>query len=144
MLSLCWIDWDGWYKRGDVANARGRFFLGAGCHVLDTRAERASPCLTSAGAPPLIFFKGAAFAPSASGSTDRINSDQTRIASRVEWKTAPKPVSWMRDEFSLHRIHVHVVVMLSVAVFQSCRHEHSNPEPALEKRQGRGTQEPVS
>src|SRR5579864_5232644 len=38
-----------------------------------------------------------------------IDAEQTRICFRVEGKTAPGPILGMRNKFSLHGIHVHIL-----------------------------------
>jgi hypothetical protein len=45
-------------------------------------------------------------------STDGIDANQTGIPSGVKRKTAPRPIFGMDDQFSLDRIHVHVVEFL--------------------------------
>ena len=58
-------------------------------------------------------FKGGAFdAIPDARSTHRVDPNQPGFFLRLEGKAAPRPIPGMRDQFSLHWIHMHVVKLL--------------------------------
>ena len=65
------------------------------------------------GCPVLRILKGGDFDVALpTRSAHGIDADQTLLPTRIERKTAPRPIPRMRDQISLHRVHVHVVEFL--------------------------------
>jgi len=53
--------------------------------------------------------RGFLFVSSSTKLPDGVDGSQSRLLCGVEGKAAPGPVSWVGDQLSLQRIHVHVV-----------------------------------